>query len=339
MIVRRLAIRLSLAACVAIPAAAGAQSKTGTTFGQFLLIEPSARLAGMGNAGAAVSGGLEAAWYNPAAIGLLERRELAFTHSAWVADITYDYAAGALPMGRWGSAWASVTALNSGDIEVRTVTQPLGTGERYSVSNVALALGYGKEITDRFSAGGQVTWLQETIWHSSASTFTLGVGTLYRVSPNGLSIGASLQNFGTDAAYAGRDLRILVDENPDTNGDNSTLPGERLTDPFSVPVRFRVGLGMPVRTGPDTRMRFAVEAQHPSDNTESVSLGLEWAWKEVLALRGGWQDLFQQDSEVGPTFGAGLGGRFDVARYHVDYGWAHHGRLGATHRFGMGVSF
>jgi len=38
-----------------------------------------------------------------------------------------------------------------GDIDVRTVNQPLGTGERYRVSDVSFAVGYGRRITPLFS--------------------------------------------------------------------------------------------------------------------------------------------------------------------------------------------
>src|SRR5262249_28666180 len=158
-------------------------------------------ITGMGNAGVSLYDGIEAAFYNPAAIGQLGRPGVEFTYSAWLAGITYGYAAGGLPMGRWGNLFVSVTSLNSGDIDLRTVSQPLGTGERFTAEAVALGLGYGRQISQRFSAGIQASYLQETIWHSSVSAWTLNVGTLFRVSTNGLHIGASISNFGTTAAY------------------------------------------------------------------------------------------------------------------------------------------
>ena len=60
----------TMALMLAAGSAAG-QTKTGTTIGQFLLIEPSARIAGMGNAGVSAWEGLDATYYNPAVIGLL----------------------------------------------------------------------------------------------------------------------------------------------------------------------------------------------------------------------------------------------------------------------------
>jgi len=171
---------------------AAGQAKTGTTVGQFLMIEPSARIGGMGNAGATMNDEIDAAYYNPAAIGHLTQSGVQFTHSPWLAGITFDYAGLALSLGEVGNLYGSVTSLNSGDIAVTTVDQPLGTGENYKVTDIAFGLGYGKQISERFSVGIQFKYLQETIWHSSMSGFALDVGTLYRISPNGLHIGASI---------------------------------------------------------------------------------------------------------------------------------------------------
>jgi hypothetical protein len=264
---------------------------------------------------------------------------VSFTHSAWLAGITYDYAAAALHLGGAGSAFVTVTALNSGDIDVRTVSQPLGTGEKYSVSDVAIGLGFGRQLTDRFSAGGQVTFVQETIWHSSASTMTLNVGTHYRVSETGLHIGASLSNFGTQSGYNGRDLRITYDNDPSRYGDNGALPAEIFTGDFPVPVMFRFGLGMPFRLSPGLKLNVELDGFHPSDNAESVSLGSELAIGERLAIRAGYQNAFLEDSEVGITVGAGVIGSLESTRYRVDYAWADQGRLESSHRITVGIVF
>lgn len=220
-------ILVALLALVAAAPASG-QTNTGTTIGQFQLIEPDARIAGMGNAGVAMYEGLRAVYYNPASIGRVRTIEAVFSHSAWIADISYDWVGLAVPFGDLGTVYGTVTALNSGEMDVRTVDQPLGTGERFRVTDVALALGYGRQVTSRFSAGGQVNYAQETIWHTSASSVTFNIGTLYRVSENGLRIGSSLSNFGTRGGFDGRDLRFTYDNVPGQNGDNSTLPDNLL---------------------------------------------------------------------------------------------------------------
>lgn len=322
--------------CAALPA--WGQSKTGTTIGSFLEIEPSARVTGMGNAGVALGGGLEGLYYNAAAIGRIERYGVAFSHAEWLADISYDHVVGAMPLGRFGNAFVSVTSLNSGDIDVRTESQPLGTGEVYRVSDIAIGVGYGLALTDRFTGGVQINWMQETIWHSSMSAATLSIGTLYRTSEKGFHLGASLSNFGTQGGFSGRDLRITYDPS-DLYGDNSQIPAELATDRYSVPVVFRVGVGKPFHVGPSQWLNVEVDAFHPNDNTESVNAGAEYDYRGLLAARVGYQGAFAQDSELGLTAGGGIRGKLDVYAYRLDYAWAEHGRLGSTHRFSFALEF
>ncbi len=318
---------------------AAAQSKTGTTLGQFLLIEPSSRLTALGNTGVAADTRLDAAYYNPAAVGRLQGMEIQFSHADWFAGIRHDYVAAGFPIGAWGAAFVTITSLNSGEIDVRTVNQPLGTGERYTVSNLAVGLGYAYAVTERFSAGLQVRYLQETIWHSSADAVTFDVGTLYRLSPQGLHLGASLTNFGTSAGFEGLDLRITYDEDPSRSGDNNALPGERFTQDYPVPILFRAGVGYPLRLSNDLRGWFAVTAAHPSDNSESASGGFELTYREMVSARLGYQNLFKEDSEEGAAAGLGFQSRLSDFGYQIDYAWADYGRLESVHRLSFTVSY
>src|SRR5262249_12769437 len=189
---------VAVAVALQAPATARAQSKVGTSARQFLMIEPRARFAGRGNAATTGGEAVQAAYFNPAAIGYLDRYAAEFTHAAWYADIAYDYAAVAIPLGKErGNLVASLTSLNSCDIEVRTVSDPLATGELYHVSDVSFALGYGRRMTTLFSLGFTAHYVQETIMNTSARTGVLSAGTLYRLSDGGLEVGSSLSFFGT----------------------------------------------------------------------------------------------------------------------------------------------
>ncbi|TPW17710.1 MAG: hypothetical protein FD129_268 [bacterium] len=324
---------------LALAGPARAQSKTGTTILQFLNIEPSARIAGMGNAGVALGNDLQSVFYNPAALGALERTGAQLSHSEWYAGVNYDYAAGAFPFKGIGTFLFSVTALNSGDILVRTVEQPLGTGEQFSVTDLALGLGYGRQITSRFAAGMQLNYGTETIWNSSLHILTFNVGTIYKLSEDGLNLGACVNNLGTRTSLDGRDLAIQYDADPDAHGDNSSLPATQFTDDFPVPILFRVGLSYPRQLGSRSRILMAVDAFHPSDNSESVSAGAEWLFRDTLALRAGYQQLFQTDSDVGVTLGVGLRGGLGYSRFHLDYSWADHAYLDETHRLTLALDF
>jgi len=324
----------------ALAGPAHAQGKTGTTIGTFLTIEPNARVAAMGNAGGAANFGIESYWFNPAAVGAVERHEVSFSHLRWFADIDYNYVAASIPAGKAGTFVASLTALNSGAIDVRTTNQPLGTGETFDVSDVGIGVGWARPITDRFSVGARLTYLQERIWHSSASSAVIDLGTMYTVTDGGLVIGAAITNLGTGAKYDGRDLSITYDQDPNSSGDNNTIPAEFFTDKFGVPITLRFGLALPVRLNQANRLRFAVDALHPSDNSESMNLGAEYQYKDVFALRAGWQQLFLSDSEAGLTLGAGFKGEMNNSiGFHLDYAYTDQGRLEQAHRFSVGIDF
>lgn len=316
-----------------------AQSKTGTSIGTFLSIEPSARIAGMGNAGVTIYSEPQAVYYNPGSVGYMQGSAVQFTHSVWLADIAYDYGVFVFNVEGIGNLFAAVTSLNSGEIDVRTVDQPHGTGERYTVSDIAVGVGFGRQISENFSVGVQANYVRETIWHEAMSAFSFNVGTIYRITPDGFHLGASISNFGTRGQFDGRDLRVLYDQSTAKYGDNGQLPAEILTNDFPLPVMFRVGIGMPISLGEENKLTVAATAFHPSDNTESVSLGAEYLFLNTIALRAGYQNFFQQDSEVGLTLGGGLQYEMIGYRFNFDYGWADHGRLKETHRITVGIAF
>ncbi|MEM1126131.1 MAG: PorV/PorQ family protein [Bacteroidota bacterium] len=334
-------LALLLLAALLIQADAWAQSKTGTTIGQVLLIEPSARLAAMGNTGAVAYTEAMAAYYNPGALGFVPSSQVQFTHSSWLAGITYDYATVALQAGA-NTLMLSLTALNSGDIDVtepRAGGQSEFTGRRYSVTNLAFGVGIGRRLTDRFSAGVHVKLLRESIDNSQLTALAVDFGVIYQL-PRGATLGASLANFGTRGRYDGLDLRIGVDQDPDRFGDPSNRDATLFTETYPLPIYFRVGLGLPVQLTADQRLSLAVDAFQPSDNTNSVSLGGEWAFRDLVMVRAGYQNLFLEDQEGGLTFGGGLQYAVSGLGFSFDYAWNDFGTgLGNTQRFTFGFAF
>ncbi len=317
-----------------------AQSKTGTTIGQFLKIEPSSRIAAIGNAGASLGGEISSMFYNPASLGRISGTDIQFTFNKWLADISYNYAAAGINLEGIGTFALVVTTLNSGEMDVRTVEQPLGTGERFTVDNLAFGLGYGLMVTDRVSIGLQGNYITETIWHSSISTFGLNLGVQYQILDEGLTVGASLSNFGADASYDGRDLYLNYDFDPDKYGDNDRLPAELRTGSFGLPVIFRAGISYLFTFSEDYNLLVAADAMHPNDNSESLNLGGELNLLGYVSLRGGYRNLFLSDLEGGLMLGAGF--KVDIAdSYNIrfDYAYADYGRLAETHRLTLGLGF
>jgi len=69
-------------------------SKVGTTAAPFLEIDVGSRAIGMGSAFVAVANDATALYWNPAGISRLPGNEMVFIHSAWIADINYDFVGG-----------------------------------------------------------------------------------------------------------------------------------------------------------------------------------------------------------------------------------------------------
>ncbi len=315
-----------------------AQSKTGTTIGQFLKIEPSSRIVGLGNAGASLSGEVSSIFYNPASLGRLNGSDIQFTFNKWLADINYNYMAAGVNITGVGTFALILTTLNSGEMDVRTVEQPLGTGERFSVKNFALGVGYGLMLTDRVSVGLQLNYINETIWHSSLSTIGMNFGVQYQLTNNGLTLGASVSNFGSRASYDGRDLYINYDFDPKKYGDNDQLPAILRTDTYPLPTIFRAGVSYRYDLGTDYKLLVAADAIHPNDNTESINIGGELSILNYFAIRGGYRNLFLPDAEGGLVLGGGV--RTDIAgAYNIrfDYTYADYGRLAEAHRVTVSI--
>lgn len=316
------------------------QSKAGTTIGQFLKIEPSSRIAAIGNAGASLGGEISSMFYNPASLGRISGSDIQFTFNKWLADINYNYAAAGVNLEGIGTFALVATILNSGEMDVRTVEQPLGTGERFTVKNMAFGLGYGLMVTDRVSVGMQLNYITETIWHSSISTFGLNLGVQYQILDEGLTVGASLSNFGADASYDGRDLYLNYDFDPKKYGDNDRLPAELRTGSFGLPVIFRAGISYLFSFSDDYNLLLAADAMHPNDNSESLNIGGELNILQYVFIRGGYRNLFLPDLEGGLVLGAGF--KVDIANsYNIrfDYAYADYGRLAETHRLTLGIGF
>jgi len=314
-------------------------AKVGTTAAQFLKIGVGARAIGMGGAQVGMTGDISAIYWNPAALSRMNvQSELTFNHVAWLADINYDFAAGILPIGDLGTFGLSVVSLRVPEDVVRTEEYPEGDGRKWDASSLAIQLSYARNLTERFSIGINAKFVREAIWSESASGVAFDVGTLYLSEIKGLSIGASISNFGTKMQLDGRDL--YFNNNPEGQvgiGPNN-VASESRTEAYDMPLTFRIGVAMDFYQTEDFRATAALDATHPNDNTEYVNTGLELSWQEIVYGRIGYKSLFLRDSEQGLTWGFGLHyGIVNSLTVKLDYGFADYGRLKNVQYFQLGL--
>jgi long-subunit fatty acid transport protein len=318
----------------------GSVSNVATTASPFLEIGVGSRAIGMGGAFVATANDATAMYWNPGGLGRLSRPELIFIHTEWIAEINFDFAGGVIPLGRIGTIGASITTVSMDAMEVRTVDKPEGTGEFFDVSNLALMISYGFNLTDRFSIGFSTKYIHEKIWKESAQSFALDIGTLFRTGLKDMRIGAALTNFGSDMQLSGDDLLVFYDPDPYQMGNNDKIFSDLKTDKWPLPLNFQVGLAMEVINSSVHRLTTAVDAMHPVNNKESINLGMEYALREQFLLRAGYRNLFLPDSEEGLTLGAGFAQRFlNNYQVSIDYAYADFGRLQNAQRFSISLRF
>ncbi len=315
-------------------------SKRGTTAAPFLSIAQGARALGMGGAFVAIADDPSAMYWNPSGIADLTGVGIIVDHTNWIADLQYEYLGATVSTGSFGTLGLNITVSNVGDMKVTTVDQQDGTGEVFTVTDLAVGVSYGLKLTDNFAIGFNPKLVYQQIWKMSASAFAIDLGVKYRTPFPGVTLGMAVSNFGSKMQMQGENALVLFDPDPTTSGNNGHVPAYLSTNSWELPLNFRVGVAYDVPIGDLGKMTLGADAMHPSDDYESVNLGAEYLFEEFLYLRAGRKSLFQQNSEEGFTMGVGVK-QFLVGNMQltVDYAYQDFGRLKYVQKLSLGVHF
>ena len=317
-----------------------AQTKVGTSAAQFLGMPVGARALAAGSATVALSNDATSIYYNPGAMSFMVGSQAVVSHTNWLVGTKFDWAGVVINLDGSNAIGVSITQLNYGEELVTTEVAQNGTGEKWNAADLAISLSYSRSLTDRFSIGGTGKFIQSKIWNSSASSVAVDVGLLYNTGYNGLKIGLSIANFGSDMRMDGKDLFRPIDLEPEVEGNNQTLISRLKTDDWPLPLLFRAGVSMDAFKDEDMRLTFAADALRPSDNGESLNLGGEFSWKETIFIRGGKRALFLTDGNENYSLGGGI--NFELTAVNiisVDYSYQNFNIFGGIQSFAVGITF
>ena len=315
-------------------------TKAGTSAASFLEIGVGSRAISMGGAFVAMANDATALYWNPAGISRLKSVELALVHTEWIADMKFDFVGVVIPLGGSHTLGAHITMLNMDEMEVRTILEPEGTGEKFGASDASLAVSYGVRMTDRFSIGFNGKMVQQKIWHMTSSTMALDIGTLFTTQFHNLRLGMSISNFGGKLRLEGLDTSVQHDIDPVRTGNNDKITASLDTDKWQLPLTFKVGIAFELLENEYQRLSLAIDTQHPNNNPESINLGFEYSIQEMIALRAGYQTHFLEESQEGLSLGGGL--TYEIyggTVMNADYAWTEFGIFNNVHRFSLGLKF
>ncbi|MEM8556540.1 MAG: PorV/PorQ family protein [Bacteroidota bacterium] len=301
---------------------AEAQDKIGTAAAEFLNIPVGPRATAMGGAFGAIADDLSAVYWNPAGLARLSGGRLTVEYASWLESIDFNHASVATTT-RFGTVGVSFTAMTTPEMERTTEFDQDGvSGETFTAGSYAVGLSYARALTDRFLLGATVKVLHESIYETSATGVAFDIGTMFTTPFNGLRLGASISNFGTKMQLSGDGLLVPVDTAPDQEGNNNNIRSTLATEAFDLPLNMRVGVATEVYQTAETRVTLAIDAVSPSAAGQYVNFGGEVALLGGLVqVRGGYQELFLDDSPRSFTLGGGLNYGFGSLDLTADYAY------------------
>lgn len=340
---RILSIVFALAVLVGNDVQAG-EDKIGEAGFMFLKVPIGARETSLGLSGLTTTTGASALYWNPAGVSGLDNMSFQFSYLNYFAGISSNYFAVAIPVEEVGTFAASINYMSYGDIEITTVDRPQGTGSVYSPYDMAVTFGYSKMVTDRVSAGLSAKLLYSKIDEVSATGMAFDFGFVYNTQFKGLKLGFAMTNVGMQSKYQGEGMTF---EDLRDDFGNQTVFWRLDTEPFELPASVNFGLSMDLFRNEQNAVVGMVEQNVNNLQANRSNFGLEYGFKEMFFLRGGYTSSFQKNVDFtsggntgGYSFGGGIAYKIsETSKVTMDYGYSNLGIFDAVHRFTVGFGF
>ena len=376
-IFRNGALALLVAGAMAAPTEARAQAQDdtntgiGTAAAEFLLLGAGARGMVLGPSFAAITRDVEATYYNPAGLPLMEGPQAEFTMMSYFADTDYVWAGFALPLsnGEFGMG-VNIGSFGFSDATVYREQDPDGEeGLLYDVRETVIGLSFAHAFIDRFTGGLTLKYISDQLGQAEANGFAVDVGTNFHTEWNGRPIALAfvIQNLGSTLRHTGpgldfRELPPDEEELPVTAVD--PFAARFLASDFALPIAFRVGLAYDVLSTDVNRVSLLGQFSEVSNiNQPGFGFAGEYEWTPedmpvAVALRGGYD--FQSDNSFsdaeetqfagsldaengdgmdGLSLGGGLDYRLGDFGLGFDYAYRHFGVLGSRNVFSVSLGW
>lgn len=295
--------------------------KAGTSSLQFLKIGIGARATGMGESFIAVSNDITALFWNPAGLLQFDGYGIHFSHTEWLVDLDHEFAGGIYRIGKNNVIGFSVISLHTAPMMKTNEFQPEGTGEYFKYGDLALGLTFARKFTEQFSFGITFRYVEETLAELKMRGLLFDLGTYYWTGLGNSRFAVTISNFGPQVKPTGS---VIL------------ASGESLSEfqSFPPPTLFRIGFSFDPIDNQVNKLTTSLQLNHPNDNSENVSVGAEYSYKNLLFLRGGYK--FNVDTE-NFSAGVGLNVPISIAKTSFDYSIANFKDLGFTHRLSLNL--
>jgi hypothetical protein len=303
--IRKAAPLIILCAIVALASGSLFAGEAGTSGFLFLRLGNGARASGMGEAFTAVANDATSIYYNPAGMANVQGVELNVSHTEWLQDIRFEQVSVVNEM-LGGAVGLSFTGVYYGSMDRYPDYPALVPDGSFAPYDLSVAGGYAMDVLPNLSAGVTAKFIYEKIDFESATGWAIDAGILHRSMIKGLTLAASILNFGPQAKF--------------------------VEEKFYPPFQIRGGASY--RYDADWlrgNVILATDAVFPNDGDAKLHMGMEYNYRTFLSVRAGYKANYYTQ---GATFGLGVNYRslrFDYAYMPME------NDLGDSHRFSINV--
>lgn len=327
----RTLIITGLAAVLSMPV--HSQTVIGKYAGEFMAIGVGGRALGLGGSYVALAADASAGYWNPAGLSRINYPDILIMHDERFGSLmNYDFVSVGIPYGKESSLGLSVLRLGIDGIpDTRNAWVDVnGNGifddnnrpdydkvTYFNAADWAVYITYARQENDRLSYGANVKFIRRDLADASAMGVGFDVGVLY--SPiEDLYLGANAQDITTTLVAWSTGRNELISPTLKVGGTYGfDFFNGRFSPTVDLDVRFE--------------NRQYKSAAHLGPASIDPHVGLEFDYKETVALRIGYSDVKQI------TLGAGL----HLTKVDVDYSFAKFGTrlddLGDTHRISLRI--
>ncbi|MEG8946491.1 PorV/PorQ family protein [Rosettibacter firmus] len=297
---------------------------------QFLSVVSDAKASAMGEAMTSLQFGSSALFFNPAGMSDMQTFvDVSVSSNKWIADINhYTLSLAINPYnGNYGVIGFTIQSVDYGEFYGTRVNKasPLGYDDIgiFKLSALAIGIGYAKQLSDKFSVGGQIRWVHQDLGESIIPVINTGVdtsqekisnklsplvfdfGTQYRTGFKSLVFGMSVRNFSSEVKYA--------------------------KEGFQAPLVFTLGISMNLldlinELPYNQSLYLSVDASHHRDHPEQIKVGIDYKIFNAFSIRVGYMS---NNFESAFTYGLGI----SKYGFTFDYSYTPFGVFDKVQRF------
>ncbi|MCX7728646.1 MAG: PorV/PorQ family protein [Bacteroidia bacterium] len=347
---------ISLSVIFAYPLQAGNPERGGQAGATQLLINPYTRSAGWAGANQANTRGIEAQFWNVAGTVFTKKTELYFARTEWlVGSGTNINALGfTQKIGQVNALGIGIVNINGGNLIRTSEDQPEGGMGTFSPNFLNFSVSYARMFSDDIYGGVNVKIINERIPGVQATGIAIDGGIQYHTGKyKQIHFGVSIKNWGPKMQYRGELLtfQTLTQVPPEyqrTVQNRSSF--------FEMPLCENIGFSYDFNLTGDTiingirehRLSVAANCILNSFTYDNYLFGLEYAWKERVMLRAGFQAekyIFDSTKRMtaltGPTAGLTIEWPINKEKNSTigfDYSYRLSNPFGGVHSLGFRIN-